>query len=172
LRDLFIQLATESGGTPRLESHLTIQAIHGLHLAEVVQERVEAVVRDLPPIYVRAAGLTALTLRAPHQYLVIPVEKTPALQHLYQTITEEVSGLNVPTQPFNLETWQPHLTAVEGEWEDTLAVAQRLASRVPAVQFMIDRLWMSVQRAPGDWVELGIWPLRGRLPEDAVGRGR
>ncbi len=171
LRNLFKQLATESGGIPRLEPHLTIQAIHGLHLAEVVQERVEAVVRDLPPIYVRAGGLTAFTLRAPRQRLVIPVEKTPALQHIYQLIAEEVAGLNVPTSPFNLTTWQPHLTAVEGEWEDISSVAQRLAPQVPTVQFVIDRLWMSVQRAPDDWMELGIWPLRGRLSESAASHG-
>ncbi|MCD6290790.1 MAG: 2'-5' RNA ligase family protein [Anaerolineae bacterium] len=166
LRDLFARLAEQAGGTPNPEPHLTIQAVQGLHLAEVVQERVEAVVRGLPPIYVRASGLIAFPLRAPKQRLVVPVEKTPALQHIYQAIADEVSGLGVPIQPFDLATWQPHMTAVEGDWEDAEAVADQLAPLVPQIHFTINRLWMSVQRAPGIWVELGIWPLRGQ-PIDA-----
>lgn len=165
LRHLFVQLATESGGTPRLEPHLTIQTIYGLHLAQIVQERIELIVRDLSPIDVRAGGLVAFPLRAPQQRLVIPVEKTAALQHIYQTIAAEVEELGVPTQPFDLTTWQPHITAVEGEWSDIERVVQQLASRVPDIRFLIDRLWVSVQRAPGVWIELGAWPLRGRLPE-------
>ncbi|HEY63105.1 MAG TPA: 2'-5' RNA ligase family protein [Caldilineae bacterium] len=171
LRDLFVRLAQEAGGTPNPEPRLTIQAIYGLHLAEVVQERVETVVRDLPPIHVRASGLIAFALRTPHQRLVIPVEKTPALRYIYQVIAEEVESLGVPTQPFDLETWQPHMTAVEGDWEDAEAVARQLAPQVPEIQFLIDRLWMSVLRAPGTWMELGIWPLRGRLPDEHPDRG-
>jgi len=171
LRDLFVRLAEEAGGTPNPEPRLTIQTIYGLHLAEVVQERVETIVRDLPPIHVRAGGLIAFALRTPHQRLVIPVEKTPTLRYIYQAIAEEVTGLGVSTQPFNLETWQPHMTAVEGDWEDAEAVARQLAPQVPDVQFIIDRLWMSVQRAPGVWMELGIWPLRGRLPEEPTDHG-
>ncbi len=170
LRDLFARLAAEVGGTPSSEPHLTIQTIYGLHLAEVVQERVETVVRDLPPIHVRAGGLIAFALRTPHQRLVMPVEKTSALQRIYQTIAEEIAGLGVPTQPFNLGAWQPHITAIEGEWEDAETVAQQLAPQVPQVQFVIDRLWMSVQRSPGAWMELGIWPLRGRSSEDQANR--
>jgi 2'-5' RNA ligase len=165
LRHLFVQLATESGGIPRLEPHLTIQTIYGLHLAQIVQERIELIVRDLSPIDVRAGGLVAFPLRAPQQRLVIPVEKTAALQHIYQTIAAEVEELGVPTQPFDLATWQPHITAVEGEWPDIERVVQQLAPRVPDIRFLIDRLWVSVQRAPGVWIELGVWPLRGRLPE-------
>ncbi len=170
LRELFERLAEEVGGTPSSEPHLTIQTVYGLHLAEVVQERVETLVRDLPPIQVRAGGMIAFALRTPRQRLVMPVEKTSALQRIYQTIAEEIAGLGVPTQPFNLETWRPHITAIEGDWEDAEAVAQRLAPQVPQVQFAIDRLWMSVQRAPGVWMELGIWPLRGRTSDDASRR--
>lgn len=166
LRQLFERLAEEAGGTPTTEPHLTIQTVFGLHLAEVVQERIETLVRDRPPLDIVAAGLKAFPLRSPRQRLVIPVQKTRQLQQLYADISAELRKLGVPTQPFDVETWQPHLTAVESDWEDADAVAEQLAPLVPTIHFTIDRLWMSVQREPGIWTELGIWPLRGRSTDD------
>jgi len=154
-------LARLAGGRPVMHPHCTIQAIYDADDIGAVRERLAMVARTAAPFTLQVTGIGSFFSTPPANGILLMVEKTEALGHLYRAIRDAVAGLGCHSYPYTLMSWMPHICIVEGQWSDLVTVVANLQAVVPHLSFAVDELFLFRKNKAGRWEQLAQFALTG-----------
>lgn|GEM_PF-5952961 len=158
------------GGQPTLHPHITIQMTEKLADLSELQRRLEHICRQQAPFETTVDGLALLHDRLDPScvYLVYRVQKSPQLLHLFRQVTSALEEVGAgPSLPIE-ETWLPHLTLAQGEYDQSAlpSLERHLSDLAVPCTFRVEVVQLNEQLPSGEWQCLAQFRLTGDRGSD------
>lgn len=145
-------------GTPIIDLHLTVQAIHNVQDFDAFRRRLEEYSRGRSPFQIRAKHIARMNINNQHGRLWLLAEKTPELEQMYDDLSKIAGELGCSSYPYKAEDWLPHLKIVNLPEHTSTQIKDPTFGATGNITFTVRCFEWTVQRGPEHWELLDQFP--------------
>ena len=100
-------------GTPIIDLHLTIQAIRNVDDFASLRKRLEEYSSKLCPFEINVRSIARMNVNNQKGRLWMLAEKTPALENMYNDLSQIALEMGCESYPYKSQNWLPHIKIVD-----------------------------------------------------------
>jgi GGDEF domain-containing protein/2'-5' RNA ligase len=145
-------------GTPIMDLHLTMQAIHRVEDFDALKERLEAYCLTLHPFEIRVKHVARMNINNQQGRLWLLAEKTPELEKIYNDLSQIACELGCTSYPYKSKDWLPHLKIVKLPEDTTTKIKDPTFRAGSKLAFTVRYFEWTIQKAPERWELLNQFP--------------
>lgn len=149
-------------GTPIIDLHLTIQAIRNVEDFEVLKKRLEQYALQCCPFEIRVKNIARMNVNNQQGRLWLLAEKSPALENMYNDLSQIAHEMGCNSYPYKSENWLPHIKIVDLPENTTTQIKDPTFGVGSGTAFTVRHFEWTVQRGPERWELLDQFP----FPQD------
>jgi GGDEF domain-containing protein/2'-5' RNA ligase len=145
-------------GTPIMDLHLTVQAIHNIEDFDAFRERLEKYCQQLNPFTIKVQHIARMNINNQHGRLWLLAEKTPELEQMYNDLSSIANEMGCTSYPFQSQDWLPHLKIVNLPEHTSTQIKDPAFGAGCNIKFTVRCFEWTVQKAPERWEMLHQFP--------------
>jgi 2'-5' RNA ligase len=145
-------------GTPIMDLHLTVQAIHHVEDFDALKERLETYCLTLHPFEIRVKHVARMNINNQQGRLWLLAEKTPELEKFYNDLSQIACELGCTSYPYKSKDWLPHLKIVKLPEDTTTKIKDPTFRAGSQLAFTVRYFEWTIQKAPERWELLNQFP--------------
>jgi len=145
-------------GTPIIDLHLTIQAIRNVDDFSALKARLEAYALKLCPFEIQVRNIARMNVNNQQGRLWLLAEKTPALEKLYNDLSQIAHEMGCDSYPYKSENWLPHIKIVDLPENTTTQIKDPTFGVGGNISFTVRQFEWTVQKGPEKWEMLDQFP--------------
>lgn len=145
-------------GTPIMDLHLTVQAIHNVEDFESLKKRLEKYCLGLHPFEIKVKHVARLNINNQQGRLWLLAEKTPELEKMYNDLSEIACEMGCTSYPYKSKDWMPHLKIVKLPENTSTKIKDPTFRSGSKLAFTVRYFEWTVQKAPERWELLHQFP--------------
>lgn len=145
-------------GTPIIDLHLTVQAIHNVEDVEAFRQRLDEYGRQQNPFEIRVKHIARMNINNQHGRLWLLAEKTPELEQMYNDLSRIAYEMGCTSYPYQAEDWLPHLKIVNLPEHTSTQIKDPAFGASCNIAFTVRCFEWTVQKAPERWELLDQFP--------------
>lgn len=145
-------------GTPIMDLHLTIQAIRNVENFTALKKRLEEYALKLCPFEIRVRNIARMNVNNQQGRLWLLAEKTPALESMYNDLSEIAREMGCNSYPYKSDDWLPHIKVVDLPENTTTQIKDPTFGVGSEITFTVRRFEWTVQKGPHRWDLLDQFP--------------
>ena len=138
-------------GTPIIDLHLTVQAIHNVGDFEAFKQRLEDYCRNLDPFEIKVKDIARMNINNQHGRLWLLAEKTPELEQMYNDLSRIACEMGCTSYPYKSQDWLPHLKIVNLPEHTSTQIKDPAFGASRHITFTVRCFEWTVQKAPERW---------------------
>ena len=138
-------------GTPIIDLHLTVQAIHNVEDFEAFKKRLEEYCQHLSPFEIRVKHIARMNINNQQGRLWLLAEKNPQLEQMYNDLSRIADELGCSSYPYKSQDWLPHLKIVDLPENTSTQIKDPAFGASCNITFTIRSFEWTVQKAPERW---------------------
>jgi GGDEF domain-containing protein len=138
-------------GTPIIDLHLTVQAIHNVGDYEVFKQRLEDYCRNLNPFEIKVKHIARMNINNQHGRLWLLAEKTPELEQMYNDLSRIACEMGCTSYPYKSQDWLPHLKIVNLPEHTSTQIKDPAFGANRHITFTVRCFEWTVQKSPEHW---------------------
>ena len=150
-------------GTPIIDLHLTVQAIHNVEDFDAFRQRLEEYSRGRTPFQIGVKHIARMNINNQHGRLWLLAEKTPELEQMYNDLSRIAGEMGYTSYPYKSEDWLPHLKIVNLPEHTSTQIKDPAFGASGNITFTVNCFEWTVQKAPERWELLNQF----RFPQPA-----
>jgi len=145
-------------GTPIIDLHLTVQAIRNVDDFSALKARLEAYALKLCPFEIRVSSIARMNVNNQQGRLWLLAEKTPALESMYNELSQIAHEMGCDSYPYKSENWLPHIKIVDLPENTTTQIKDPTFGVGSGIAFTVRHFEWTVQKGPETWDLLDQFP--------------
>jgi len=138
-------------GTPIIDLHLTVQALRNIEDFEAVRQRLEEYCSGLLPFEIKVKHIARMNINNQQGRLWLLAEKSPALEKMYDDISQIACELGCASYPYKSQDWLPHLKIVDLPENTPTQIKNPTFGNSSGITFTVQRFEWTVQKGPERW---------------------
>lgn len=138
-------------GTPIIDLHLTVQAIHNVGDYEAFKQRLEDYCRNLNPFEIKVKHIARMNINNQHGRLWLLAEKTPELEQMYNDLSRIACEMGCTSYPYKSQDWLPHLKIVNLPEHTSTQIKDPAFGANRHIAFTVRCFEWTVQKSPEHW---------------------
>lgn len=138
-------------GTPIIDLHLTVQAIHNVGDFEAFKQRLEDYCRHLSPFEIKVKHIARMNINNQHGRLWLLAEKTPELEKMYNDLSQIACEMGCTSYPYKSQDWLPHLKIVNLPEHTPTQIKDPAFGAHRDITFTVRCFEWTVQKSPERW---------------------
>jgi GGDEF domain-containing protein len=138
-------------GTPIIDLHLTVQAIHNVGDFEAFKQRLEDYCRNLDPFEIKVKDIARMNINNQHGRLWLLAEKTPELEQMYNDLSRIACEMGCTSYPYKSQDWLPHLKIVNLPEHTSTQIKDPAFGASRHITFTVRCFEWTVQKSPERW---------------------
>jgi GGDEF domain-containing protein/2'-5' RNA ligase len=138
-------------GTPIMDLHLTVQAIHNVENFESLRQRLEEYCRKLSPFEIKVKHIARMNVNNQQGRLWLLAEKNPQLEQMYNDLKCIAEESGCTSYPYKSQDWLPHLKIVNVPEHTSTQIKDPAFGASSNITFKVRCFEWTVQRAPERW---------------------
>jgi GGDEF domain-containing protein/2'-5' RNA ligase len=146
-------------GTPIMDLHLTVQAIHNVGNFDALKARLEEYCLTLRPFEIKAGHVARVNINNQQGRLWLLAEKTSELEKLYNDLSQIARELGCTSYPYKSKDWLPHLKIVKLPEDTSTKIKDPTFRAGSRLAFTVRYFEWTIQKAPERWELLYQFPL-------------
>jgi 2'-5' RNA ligase len=145
-------------GTPIMDLHLTVQAIHNVENFEALRQRLEGYCRQLSPFEIRVKHIARMNINNQQGRLWLLAEKSLELEKMYNDLSQIAYEMGGTSYPYKSQDWLPHLKIVDLPEHTSTQIKDPAFGAGCNLSFTVSCFEWTVQKAPERWELLNQFP--------------
>jgi len=145
-------------GTPIMDLHLTVQAIRNVEDFSTLKARLEAYALTLCPFEIRVRNIDRMNVNNQQGRLWLLAEKTPALENMYNDLSQIALEMGCDSYPYKFENWLPHIKIVDLPENTTTQIKDPTFGVGSDIMFTVRHFEWTVQKGPDRWEMMDQFP--------------
>ena len=145
-------------GTPIIDLHLTVQAIHKVENFEDFRKRLEEYCLQLRPFEIRVKHIARMNINNQQGRLWLLAEKSPDLEQMYNDLSTIAGEMGCTSYPYKSEDWLPHLKIVNLPEHTSTQIKDPSFGASCNMTFTVNCFEWTIQKAPERWELLDQFP--------------
>ena len=145
-------------GTPIIDLHLTVQAIRNVDDFVSLKKRLEEYALQLSPFEIRVKSIARMNVNNQQGRLWLLAEKTPALENMYNDLSQIAHEMGCDGYPYKSDNWLPHIKIVDLPENTTTQIKDPTFGVGTETAFTVRQFEWTVQKGPENWELLGQFP--------------
>jgi 2'-5' RNA ligase len=145
-------------GTPIMDLHLTVQAIHNVENFEALKKRLEEYARKLQPFKIKVKHVARMNINNQQGRLWLLAERSPELEKMYNDLSRIACELGCTSYPYRSQEWLPHLKIVKLPENASTKIKDPTFRACSKLTFTVRAFEWTVQKAPERWEMLHQFP--------------
>lgn len=146
------------GGTPIIDLHLTLQAIHKVEDFEALKSRLEKYAETLLPFEIKVGAIARMNINNQKGRLWLLAKKTPILEKIYNDLSEIAGEMGCESYPYESKNWMPHIKIVDLPENTTTQIKDPTFGIADEITFTVRQFEWTVQRSTERWEMLSQFP--------------
>jgi 2'-5' RNA ligase len=138
-------------GTPIMDLHLTVQALHNVPNFDALQKRLEAYCQTLQPFEIKVKHVARMNINNQQGRLWLLAEKTPELEKMYNDLSQIACELGGTSYPYKSKDWLPHLKIVKLPENLSTKIKDPTFRAGSKLAFTVRYFEWTIQKAPERW---------------------
>jgi GGDEF domain-containing protein len=138
-------------GTPIIDLHLTVQALRNVEDVEAVKQRLEEYCSQLHPFEIKVKHIARMNINNQQGRLWLLAEKSPALEKMYDDISQIACELGCASYPYKSQDWLPHLKIVDLPEHSPTQIKNPTFGNSSGITFTVQHFEWTVQKGPERW---------------------
>ncbi|HSL46196.1 MAG TPA: GGDEF domain-containing protein [Anaerolineales bacterium] len=138
-------------GTPIMDLHLTVQAIHNVENFEALKQRLETYCQELSPFEIKVKHIARMNVNNQQGRLWLLAEKNPELEQMYNDLSRIAVEMGCTSYPYKSEDWLPHLKIVNLPEHTSTQIKDPAFGASCNIKFTVRCFEWTVQKAPERW---------------------
>ncbi len=145
-------------GTPIMDLHLTVQAIHNVEDFETLRRRLEEYCLKLHSFEIKVKHVARMNIDNQQGRLWLLTERSPELEKLYNDLSQIACELGCTSYPYKSKDWLPHLKIVKLPEDTSTKIKDPTFRAGSKLTFTVRSFEWTVQKAPERWELLHQFP--------------
>ena len=138
-------------GTPIIDLHLTVQAIRNVDDFDSLRERLEKYCSTLCPFEVNVRSVARMNVNNQKGRLWMLADKTPALENMYNDLSQIASEMGYESYPYKSQNWLPHIKIVDLPENTSTQIKDPTFGTGNGITFTVRYFEWTVQKGPEYW---------------------
>ena len=138
-------------GRPMIDLHLTIQAIRNVEDFDILRGRLKDYSSKLQPFNVNLKNIVRMNINGQPGRLWLLAEKSPALENMYNDLSEIAREMGYESYPYKSQNWLPHMKLVDLPENRSTKIKDPTFGAIKASTFTVRRFEWTVQKAAERW---------------------
>ena len=145
-------------GTPIMDLHLTVQALHNVGDLEALRMRLEAYCLTLQPFEIQVKHVARMNVNNQQGRLWLLADKTPELEKMYNDLSRIAGELGGTSYAYKSKDWLPHLKIVKLQEHTSTKIKDPTFRAGSDIAFTVRFFEWTIQKAPERWELLHQFP--------------
>jgi GGDEF domain-containing protein/2'-5' RNA ligase len=145
-------------GHPIMDLHLTIQAIRNVEDFEALKKRLCEYALKLSPFEIRVKNIARMNVNNQQGRLWLLADKTPALENMYNDLSEIAREFGCDSYPYKSQNWVPHIKIVDLPENTSTQIKDATFGISRGIAFTVRRFEWTVQKDMQSWELLDQFP--------------
>ncbi|HET9912615.1 MAG TPA: hypothetical protein VFQ13_12040 [Anaerolineales bacterium] len=138
-------------GTPIMDLHLTVQAIHRVEDFDALKKRLEEYCLTLRPFEIKVKHVARMNINNQQGRLWLLAERTPELEKMYNDLSQIACELGCTSYPYKSKDWLPHLKIVKLPEDTTTKIKDPTFRAGSKLAFTVRYFEWTIQKSPERW---------------------
>jgi 2'-5' RNA ligase len=145
-------------GTPIIDLHLTVQAIRNVEDFASLRKRLEEYRLKSRPFEIKVRNIARMNVNNQPGRLWLLAEKTPALENMYNELSEIAREMGCESYPYKSQNWLPHIKIVDLPENTSTQIKDPTFGVGSGITFTVRHFEWTVQKALEHWELLDQFP--------------
>ena len=145
-------------GIPIIDLHLTVQAIRNVKDFASLRQRLEEYCLKSRPFEVKVRNIARMNVNNQQGRLWMLAEKTPALENMYNDISQIADEMGCESYPYKSQNWLPHIKIVDLSENASTQIKDPTFGVGHGINFTVRHFEWTVQKGPEHWELLDQFP--------------
>ena len=138
-------------GTPIIDLHLTVQAIRNVKDFVSLKKRLEEYCLKSRPFEVRVRNVARMNVNNQQGRLWMLAEKTPALESMYNDISQIALEMGCESYPYKSQNWLPHIKIVDLPEHASTQIKDPTFAAGDGITFTVRHIEWTLQKGLDHW---------------------
>ena len=145
------ETAHVANGTPIIDLHLTVQTIRNVENFAALKKRLEEYCLKLRPFEIKVKHMARMNINNQQGRLWLLAEKTPALEKMYNDLSQIADEMGCASYPYKSQDWLPHLKIVNLPENTSTQIKDPTFGASSGITFTVRHFEWTVQKASERW---------------------
>jgi 2'-5' RNA ligase len=138
-------------GTPIIDLHLTVQAIRNVEDFASLRKRLEEYSLKSRPFEIKVKHIARMNVNNQQGRLWLLAEKTPALESMYNDLSQIALEMGCESYPYKSQNWLPHIKIVDLPENTSTQIKDPTFGAGSGITFTVRHFEWTVQKDPERW---------------------
>jgi len=138
-------------GTPIIDLHLTVQAIRNVEDFASLRKRLEEYCLKSRPFEVKVRNIARMNVNNQQGRLWLLAEKTPALENMYNDLSQIAREMGCESYPYKSQNWLPHIKIVDLPENTSTQIKDPTFGAGSGITFTVRHFEWTVQKDSERW---------------------
>ena len=138
-------------GTPIIDLHLTVQAIRNVEDFASLRKRLEEYCSKSRPFEVKVRNIARMNVNNQQGRLWLLAEKTPALENMYNDLSQIAREMGCESYPYKSQNWLPHIKIVDLPENTSTQIKDPTFGAGSGITFTVRHFEWTVQKDSERW---------------------
>ena len=138
-------------GTPIIDLHLTVQAIRNVEDFASLRKRLEEYCLKSRPFEVKVRNIARMNVNNQQGRLWLLAEKTPALENMYNDLSQIAREMGCESYPYKSQNWLPHIKIVDLPENTSTQIKDPTFGAGSGITFTVRHFEWTVQKDSESW---------------------
>lgn len=138
-------------GVPIIDLHLTVQAIRNVKDFASLRKRLEEYCLNSSPFEIEVRNIARMNVNNQQGRLWLLAEKTPALENMYNDISQIADEMGCESYPYKSQNWLPHIKIVNLPENTSTQIKDPTFAAGHAMTFTVRHFEWTLQKGADHW---------------------
>ena len=138
-------------GTPIIDLHLTVQAIRNVDDFASLRKRLEEYRLKSRPFEIKVKNIARMNVNNKQGRLWLLAEKTPALENMYNDLSQIAREMGCESYPYKFQNWLPHIKIVDLPENTSTQIKDPTFGVGNGTTFTVRHFEWTIQKGPEHW---------------------
>jgi len=138
-------------GTPIIDLHLTVQAIRNVEDFASLRKRLEEYGSKSRPFEIKVRNIARMNVNNQQGRLWLLAEKTPALEKMYNDLSQIAHEMGCESYPYKSQNWLPHIKIVNLPENTSTQIKDPTFGAGNGITFTVRHFEWTVQKDSESW---------------------
>ncbi len=145
-------------GVPIIDLHLTVQAIRNVKDFASLRKRLEEYCLKSRPFEVKVRNIARMNVNNQQGRLWLLAEKTPALENMYNDISQIADEMGCESYPYKSQNWLPHIKIVDLPEHASTQIKDPTFAAGAGITFTVRHFEWTLQKGLDHWELIEQFP--------------
>ena len=138
-------------GAPIIDLHLTVQAIRNVKDFASLRKRLEEYCLKSHPFEIKVRNIARMNVNNQQGRLWLLAEKTPALENMYNDISQIADEMGCESYPYKSQNWLPHIKIVNLPENTSTQIKDPTFAAGNGMTFTVRHIEWTLQKGLDHW---------------------